>query len=262
MPGWRACSSKTCDRVLAVGALPPPTTYRGCDPPGRRLGVEGEGRTVEFCSRWTSRHFGYRFGPWTTKQKKGVRREFQNHPAGCNDDVARRRRDGPTRRDASHLDGHADSVRYLYRPGDACLSGNHCGSLDPKQSGWPDGKRCDSGQLRRCKSKYRHHHFQSRHRQSGDGGRQHRWIPGLFTFNGGGTPLGTPLTDTPPSNPPPTFNYSNTSTTFTVGLESGGSVTYHAFYASVNASTKIPQFVIFGGIEKPGCTTTGIAIHQ
>jgi len=85
--------------------------------------------------------------------------------------------------------------------------------------------------------------------------------PVLFTFNGG-SPLGTPLTDTPPSNPPPTFNYSNDSTSFTVGLESGGSVTYHAFYTSVHGSTKIPQFVIFGGIEKPGCTTTGIAIHQ
>ena len=48
--------------------------------------------------------------------------------------------------------------------------------------------------------------------------------PILFTFNDG-NPLGTPLTDTPPSNPPPTFSYSNTSTSFTVGLESGGSVT-------------------------------------
>jgi hypothetical protein len=26
--------------------------------------------------------------------------------------------------------------------------------------------------------------------------------------------------------------------------------------------TKIPQFLIFGGIDKPGCTTTGIVIHQ
>jgi hypothetical protein len=70
------------------------------------------------------------------------------------------------------------------------------------------------------------------------------------------------LTDTPAPNPPPTFNYSNDGTSFTVGLESGGNVTYHAFYASVNSSTKIPQFMIFGGIEKPGCTTAGIAIHQ
>jgi hypothetical protein len=85
--------------------------------------------------------------------------------------------------------------------------------------------------------------------------------PILFTFSDG-IPLGNPLTDTPPSNPPPAYNYSNTSTSFTVGLEGGGTVTYHAFYASVNSSTKIPQFVIFGGIEKPGCTTTGIAIHQ
>jgi hypothetical protein len=85
--------------------------------------------------------------------------------------------------------------------------------------------------------------------------------PVLFSFNDG-TQLGTPLTDTPPSNPPPTFNYSNDSTSFTVGLESGLSVTYHAFYASLNSSTKNPQFMIFGGIEKPGCTTTGIAIHQ
>ena len=85
--------------------------------------------------------------------------------------------------------------------------------------------------------------------------------PVLFSYNGA-TPLGNVLTDTPPPSPPPTFNYSNTSTSFTVGLESGGSVTYHAFYASVHASTKIPQFMIFGGIEKPGCTTTGIAIHQ
>jgi hypothetical protein len=70
------------------------------------------------------------------------------------------------------------------------------------------------------------------------------------------------LADTPPPNPPPAYTYSNTSTSFTVALEGGGSVTYHAFYANVNSSTKIPQFVIFGGIEKPGCTTTGIAIHQ
>jgi hypothetical protein len=87
--------------------------------------------------------------------------------------------------------------------------------------------------------------------------------PVLFTFNGDTNhPLGTMLTDTPPSNPPPTFNYSNDSTSFTVGLESGQSVTYHAFYASLNGSTKRPQFMIFGGIEKPGCTTTGIAIQQ
>lgn len=85
--------------------------------------------------------------------------------------------------------------------------------------------------------------------------------PILFSYNGGAA-LGTPLTDTPPPNPLPTFPYSNTSTSFTIALEGGGSVTYHAFYASVNSSSKIPQFMIFGGIEKPGCTTTGIAIHQ
>jgi hypothetical protein len=85
--------------------------------------------------------------------------------------------------------------------------------------------------------------------------------PILFTYNGSG-PLGTVLADTPPPNPPPAYTYSNTSTSFTVALEGGGNVTYHAFYANVNSSTKIPQFVIFGGIEKPGCTTTGIAIHQ
>jgi hypothetical protein len=85
--------------------------------------------------------------------------------------------------------------------------------------------------------------------------------PVLFSFNGG-PPLGTTLTDTAPSNPPPTFNYLNDSTSFTVGLESGQSVKYHAFYASLNGSTKRPQFMIFGGIEKPGCTTTGIAIQQ
>jgi hypothetical protein len=83
----------------------------------------------------------------------------------------------------------------------------------------------------------------------------------LFSYNGG-TPLGTALADTPPSSSPPSFTYSNTATSFTVALESGGSVTYHAFYASINTSTKIPQFIIFGGIEKAGCTTTGIAIHQ
>lgn len=85
--------------------------------------------------------------------------------------------------------------------------------------------------------------------------------PVLFSYNGA-VPLGNVLTDTPPPSPPPAYTYSNTSTSFTVGLEGGGSVTYHAFYASINGSTKIPQFVIFGGIEKPGCTTTGIAIHQ
>ncbi|HEV7983469.1 MAG TPA: hypothetical protein VGP86_11285 [Xanthobacteraceae bacterium] len=85
--------------------------------------------------------------------------------------------------------------------------------------------------------------------------------PVLFSYNGA-TPLGNVLTDTPPPSPPPSYAYSNTGTSFTVGLESGGSVTYHAFYANINGSTKIPQFVIFGGIEKAGCTTTGIAIHQ
>jgi hypothetical protein len=85
--------------------------------------------------------------------------------------------------------------------------------------------------------------------------------PVLFSYNGA-VPLGNVLTDTPPPSPPPAYTYSNTSTSFTVALEGGGSVTYHAFYASVNSSTKIPQFVIFGGIEKAGCTTTGIAIHQ
>jgi hypothetical protein len=84
--------------------------------------------------------------------------------------------------------------------------------------------------------------------------------PILFSYNGGAA-LGSPLTDTPPPNPPPTFPYSNTSTSFTIATDSGN-VTYHAFYASVNSSTKVPQFMIFGGIEKPGCTTTGIAIHQ
>jgi hypothetical protein len=84
--------------------------------------------------------------------------------------------------------------------------------------------------------------------------------PFLLTLNGG-TPLGTVLADTPPPSPPPAFAYSNTSTTFTIATGSGN-VTYHAYYANVNSSTKIPQFMIFGGIEKPGCTTTGIAIHQ
>jgi hypothetical protein len=84
--------------------------------------------------------------------------------------------------------------------------------------------------------------------------------PILLAHNGG-APMGTPLTDTPPPNPLPTFPYSNTSTSFTIATGSGN-VTYHAFYASVNSSSKIPQFMIFGGIEKPGCTTTGIAIHQ
>lgn len=85
--------------------------------------------------------------------------------------------------------------------------------------------------------------------------------PVLFSYNGA-APLGNMLTDTPPPSSPPTFSYSNTSNSFTVGLENGGNVTYHAFYANINSSTKIPQFIIFGGIEKAGCTTTGIAIHQ
>jgi hypothetical protein len=85
--------------------------------------------------------------------------------------------------------------------------------------------------------------------------------PILFTYSDAAS-VGVPLTDTPPPNPPPAYTYSNTSTSFTVALQGGGSVTYHAFYANVNSSTKIPQFVIFGGIEKLGCTTTGIAIHQ
>jgi hypothetical protein len=41
-----------------------------------------------------------------------------------------------------------------------------------------------------------------------------------------------------------------------------GPVTYSAYYANISQGSKIPQFMIFGGIEKPGCTTTGIAIHQ
>ena len=84
--------------------------------------------------------------------------------------------------------------------------------------------------------------------------------PLLMTTNDS-LPLGTVLADTPPPVPPTAFPYSNTSTSFTISTNSGD-VTYHAFYASVNASTKIPQFMIFGGIEEPGCTTTGIAIHQ
>jgi hypothetical protein len=76
-----------------------------------------------------------------------------------------------------------------------------------------------------------------------------------------GNQLGLSLGDTPPGNPPPSFDYSNTSTSFTVTI-GGKPVTYHAFYANINSSTKVPQFIIFGGIEKPGCTTTGIAIHQ
>jgi hypothetical protein len=76
-----------------------------------------------------------------------------------------------------------------------------------------------------------------------------------------GNQLGLSLGDTPPGNPPPSFAYSNTSTSFTVTI-GGKPVTYHAFYANINSGTKVPQFIIFGGIEKPGCTTTGIAIRQ
>jgi hypothetical protein len=85
--------------------------------------------------------------------------------------------------------------------------------------------------------------------------------PLLLTMNGG-LPLGMGLTDTPPPNPPPAFHFSNDGTSFTITLESQQMVTYNAVYANVNPGTKIPQFMIFGGIEKPGCTTTGIAIHQ
>jgi hypothetical protein len=73
------------------------------------------------------------------------------------------------------------------------------------------------------------------------------------------------VTDTPPPtppNPPTVFPFSNTDTLFTITLDSGEVVHYHAFYANISQGSKIPQFMIFGGIEKPGCTTTGIAIHQ
>jgi hypothetical protein len=85
--------------------------------------------------------------------------------------------------------------------------------------------------------------------------------PFLLTMNGG-PPLGNLVTDTPPPNPLRTFPFSNDDTFFTITLDSQQVVHYHAFYANISQGTKIPQFMIFGGIEKPGCTTTGIAIYQ
>ena len=85
--------------------------------------------------------------------------------------------------------------------------------------------------------------------------------PFVLTMNGG-PPLGNLVTDTPPPNPLRTFPFSNDDTFFTITLDSQQVVTYHAFYANISQGSKIPQFMIFGGIEKPGCTTTGIAIHQ
>jgi hypothetical protein len=84
--------------------------------------------------------------------------------------------------------------------------------------------------------------------------------PFVLTMNGG-LPLGNLVTDTPPPSPLPTFPFSNTDTLFRITTNSG-LVTYYAFYANINQGSKIPQFMIFGGIEKPGRTTTGIAIHQ
>jgi hypothetical protein len=55
--------------------------------------------------------------------------------------------------------------------------------------------------------------------------------------------------------------YSNDSTTFTI-TTGHGIVHYNAFYASVDKKTGIPEFMVFGGLESPGCATSGIAIHQ
>jgi hypothetical protein len=84
--------------------------------------------------------------------------------------------------------------------------------------------------------------------------------PFVLTMNGG-PPLGNLVTDTPPPSPLPTFPFSNDGTSFMITTNSGP-VTYYAYYANISQGSKIPQFMIFGGIEKAGCTTTGIAIHQ
>jgi hypothetical protein len=70
--------------------------------------------------------------------------------------------------------------------------------------------------------------------------------------------IGDPMAPGPFSQ---TIPYSNDSTTFTI-LTGHGTVTYKAFYASVDKKTGIPEFMAFGGLESAGCATTGIAIHQ
>jgi hypothetical protein len=75
----------------------------------------------------------------------------------------------------------------------------------------------------------------------------------------GGSPIllngtGTTFGDTASSQ---TVTYANTANSFSFNGHS-----FHAFYANVNSSTKIPQFMMFSGIEKSGCSISGIAIHQ
>jgi hypothetical protein len=64
-----------------------------------------------------------------------------------------------------------------------------------------------------------------------------------------------------------TVAYTNDATSFTFDVGGPNQTKYHASYASINSSTKIPQFVVFGGIEQHSsnpapCSTQGIAIHQ
>jgi hypothetical protein len=310
MRGWRACSSRTCDRVFEaaqIGATgagacrnsaaldaaalaravsrhgsahtarrvglrcgfrrrdPNPETALGAaampvsiPPRRRRLGVEKKNAgPVNPRWRWTLGRFGYKFGPWTTKQGRGCIVNFRIILLAA----------------TTMLLGDIALAQLAVTPATSTatpvLSGTYivrvthvCQVLIDITQTTPNpvaGVTVDnSGDANQNIGTITFNHSTGKATMSAD---SLDGSPVLFSYNGA-TPLGNVLTDTPPPIPPPSYAYSNTGTSFTVGLESGGSVTYHAFYANINGSTKIPQFVIFGGIEKAGCTTTGIAIHQ
>jgi hypothetical protein len=209
------------------------------------------------CRRWTLGRFGYRFGPWTMKQRRGCVVNFRIILLAATTmllgDVAMAQ---PAVMPATSTVAPVLSDTYIVRVTHVCQVLIDVTQTTPNPVAGVTVS--NSGDANQNIGTITFNHSTGKATMAAD---SIDGSPILFTYNGSG-PLGTVLADTPPPNPPPAYTYSNTNTSFTVALEGGGSVTYHAFYAGINGSTKIPQFVIFGGIEKPGCTTTGIAIHQ
>jgi hypothetical protein len=80
-----------------------------------------------------------------------------------------------------------------------------------------------------------------------------------------GSPLiveGYPFTVLADNSSQQTLPYSNTNTTFTIYPAANTTFTYHALFAKVDKKTGIPETVIFGGLENPGCAISGILVQQ
>jgi hypothetical protein len=197
----------------------------GCDPTSVAGWASKGSASPRTCLRWTLGRFGYRFGPWTTKQGRGCVVNFRIILLAATmmllGDVAMAQ---PAVMAATSTVTPVLSGTYIVRVTHVCQVLIDITQTTPNPvAGVTVG---NSGDANQNIGTIAFNHTTGKATMSAD---SLDGSPVLFSYNGA-LPLGNVLTDTPPPSPPPSYTYSNTGTSFTIALESGGSVTYHAFY--------------------------------